>query len=62
MDNKIQSNKIQSNKIQSNEMDEANTKAYDVYATEGHKAFIKHVMNPTGKKELSYAEMRAIFG
>ena len=50
------------NKIQSNEMNEDNKKAFDIYKTEGQKAFIKHVMNPTGKKDLTYAEMRAMFG
>jgi len=54
MDNKIQST--------ATEMDEVNKKAFDIYKTEGSKTFIKHVMNPTGKKELTYAEMRSMFG
>jgi hypothetical protein len=44
------------------ELDPANQKAAEVLVTEGNAAFIKHVFNPTGQQELSYAEMRNLYG
>ena len=43
-------------------LDDANKKAGEILLTQGNAAFIKHVFNPTGEKELSYAEMRARYG
>ena len=44
------------------DMDEENKKAINTLITEGDDAFIKHVFNPTGKKPLTYSEMREKFG
>lgn len=57
MDTKQQSSKL-------NYMDDANKKALNVLATEGHDAFIKHVFTDPNdeKKTLSYAEMRMLYG
>lgn len=43
-------------------MDESNQKALQILKNEGRTAFINHVFNPTGNKELSYAEMRQRYG
>ncbi len=43
-------------------MDNANQKATRVLKEEGEKAFVAHCFNPTGKKQLTYAEMRERFG
>ena len=43
-------------------MDKANQKAMDIKKTEGTDAAVKHMFNPTGKRQLSYAEMRSMFG
>ena len=43
-------------------MDKANQKAMDIMKTEGTEAAVKHMFNPTGKRQLSYAEMRSIYG
>ena len=43
-------------------MDEDNKKATVIAETQGWNAAVKYMFNPTGKQELSYAEMRARFG
>ena len=43
-------------------MDKANQKAMDIMKTEGTEAAVKHMFNPTGKRQLSYAEMRSMYG
>ena len=43
-------------------MDEANKKAVAVLVKEGPDKAVEHMFNPTGKKQLSYAEMRALYG
>ena len=43
-------------------MDEDNKKAAVIAETQGWDAAVKYMFNPTGKEELSYAEMRARFG
>tara|TARA_Y100000310_G_scaffold306227_1_gene347142 strand:+ start:131 stop:376 length:246 start_codon:yes stop_codon:yes gene_type:complete len=45
-----------------NRMDQPNQKAVDILNTEGNTAFVKHCFNPTGKKQLTYAEMRGLYG
>lgn len=48
-------------------MDDANRKAMNVWATQGDKAFIKHIFTEKNEisgeeRTLSYAEMRARYG
>ena len=43
-------------------MDKANQKAMYIMKTEGTEAVVKHMFNPTGKRQLSYAEMRSMYG
>ena len=47
---------------ESTKMDKANQKALNIMKTEGTEAAVKHMFNPTGKRQLSYAEMRSMFG
>jgi hypothetical protein len=53
--------KIKTSSIYQN-MDDANKKALLILGTKGLDEAAKHMMNPTGDKPLSYAEMRARFG
>jgi len=39
-----------------------NKKAIRIMNEHGHKAAVKYMFNPTGKRQLSYAEMRSMFG
>ena len=43
-------------------MDEKNKKAALIMKTQGTDAAVKHMFNPTGDRELSYAEMRTRYG
>jgi len=43
-------------------MDDDNKKALLILETKGLDEAAKHMMNPTGDKPLSYAEMRERFG
>ena len=43
-------------------MDKANQKALNIMKTEGTEAAVKHMFNPTGKRQLSYSEMRLMYG
>ena len=43
-------------------MNDENAKAYEILNKEGSKAAVKHMFNPTGKRQLTYAEMRMRFG
>jgi hypothetical protein len=52
---------LKSNPLYKN-MNEDNKKATIIAETEGMKEAIKHMFNPTGKKELTYAEMRERYG
>ena len=45
-----------------NGMDADNAKALEIMTTKGPEAAVKHMFNPTGKRQLSYAEMRMRFG
>ena len=45
-----------------NHMDNNNKHAYQILKTQGSDAAVKHMMNPTGNRPLSYAESRALFG
>ncbi len=45
-----------------NEMNDENAKAYEILNKEGSEAAVKHMFNPTGKRQLTYAEMRMRFG
>ena len=44
------------------QMDDANRDALKVWKESGSEAFVKHCFNPTGKKQLTYAEMRGLYG
>ena len=39
-----------------------NAKAINIMRTEGSNAAVKYMFNPSGKRQLSYAEMRMRFG
>ena len=52
----------QKQKKTSNGMNDENAKAYEILNKEGSKAAVKHMFNPTGKRQLTYAEMRMRFG
>ena len=43
-------------------MNDENKKGLEILITQGPEEMVKYVFNPTGKRELSYAEMRARFG
>lgn len=43
-------------------LDEANKKAVAILVKEGPDKAVEHMFNPTGQKQLSYAEMRALYG
>jgi hypothetical protein len=45
-----------------NGMTPENAKAINILKTEGGDAAVKYMFNPTGKRQLSYAEMRSRFG
>jgi len=45
-----------------NGMTPENAKAVSIMRTEGGDAAVKYMFNPTGKRQLSYAEMRSRFG
>lgn len=45
-----------------NGMTPENAKALNIMKTEGSDAAVKYMFNPTGKRQLSYAEMRMMFG
>ena len=45
-----------------NDMTPENAKAINIMRTEGSDAAVKYMFNPTGKRQLSYAEMRMRFG
>ena len=39
-----------------------NATAINIMRTEGSGAAVKYMFNPTGERQLSYAEMRSMFG
>ena len=43
-------------------MTSENAKALNIMKTEGSDAAVKYMFNPTGERQLSYAEMRMMFG
>ena len=43
-------------------MDDKNKHAYQIMNRLGPDAALKHMMNPTGDRPLSYGEMRALYG
>ena len=43
-------------------MDEKNKKALNVQMTDGDKAFVEHVFTGENGRQLSYAEMRGMYG
>ena len=57
---KNQEQKVTSSTI--NGMDAENAKAFEILNKEGSEAAVKHMFNPTGERQLSYAEMRMRFG
>lgn len=44
------------------EMDDKNKKAFNVFLEEGNQAFIKHVFMSENGGQLSYSEMRMMYG
>jgi hypothetical protein len=61
------SNSINTNTVPNNspviiKMDEANQKVIQIAAEKGVDEAVKHMFNPTGDKQLSYAEMRERYG
>ena len=58
----IESNKQEQPKSLQNGMTPENAKALNIMKTEGSDAAVKYMFNPTGKRQLSYAEMRSMFG
>ena len=44
------------------QMDDANRDALKVLKESGSEAFVEHCFNPTGKKQLTYSEMRMRYG
>ena len=55
-------NKSEVTQTRNNGMDAANAKALEIMTTKGTEAAVKHMFNPTGTRQLSYAEMRMRFG
>lgn len=43
-------------------MDNKNKEAFNIFLKEGNDAFIKHVFKGEGGGQLSYAEMRMMYG
>ena len=58
----IESKKQEQPKSLQNGMTPENAKALNIMKTEGSDAAVKYMFNPTGKRQLSYAEMRSMFG
>ena len=61
------SNSINTNTVSNNspviiKMDEANQKVMQIAAEKGVDEAVKHMFNPTGEKQLTYAEMRERYG
>ena len=54
--------KQQQSSVLPNGMTPENAKAINIMKTEGGDAAVKYMFNPTGKRQLSYAEMRMRFG
>ena len=54
--------KQQQSSVLSNGMTPENAKDINIMKTEGSDAAVKYMFNPTGKRQLSYAEMRSMFG
>lgn len=43
-------------------MDNKNKEAFNIFLKEGNNAFVKHVFKDVDGRQLSYAEMRMIYG
>ena len=43
-------------------MNDENKKGLEIMITQGSQAAFDHMCNPTGNRQISYAEMRARFG
>ena len=50
------------NEKKNNQMTPENAKALHILKTEGSEKAVKYMFNPTGERQLSYAEMRSRFG
>jgi hypothetical protein len=57
-----ESKKQEQSKSSQNGMTPENSKALHIMKTEGSDVAVKYMFNPTGKRQLSYAEMRMMFG
>jgi hypothetical protein len=57
----VTTEQIQS-KASPNGMTPENATAINIMRTEGSGAAVKYMFNPTGERQLSYAEMRSMFG
>ena len=44
------------------EMNDKNKEAFNIFLKEGNDAFVKHVFKGEGVGQLSYAEMRMMYG
>ena len=44
------------------EMNDKNKEAFNIFLKEGNNAFVKHVFKGDGGGQLSYAEMRMMYG
>ena len=61
--NETQNNKnVPTIEIDLSKMDDANLKAMHVLTTEGQEAFIKQVFTGENEKQLTYSEMRSLYG
>jgi hypothetical protein len=58
--NTVNTDTISNNSIIS--MNEENKKALKILIEKGGDEAVKHMFNPTGEKQLSYAEMRERYG
>ena len=59
--NSINTDTISNNSI-TGSMNEENKKALKILIEKGGDEAVKHMFNPTGEKQLSYAEMRERYG
>tara|TARA_B100000925_G_C21568811_1_gene286862 strand:+ start:41 stop:232 length:192 start_codon:yes stop_codon:yes gene_type:complete len=61
-ENKEQKEEKVEKKKEGLEMDDKNKKAFNVFLEEGNQAFVKHVFTSENGGQLSYSEMRMMYG
>ena len=59
---KIQDNTTKASDKKNNGMTPENAKAIHILKTKGSEKAVEYMFNPTGERQLSYAEMRSMFG